>query len=149
MLFFNFSGNIVHSVASDTEEFNFDDIDALLSDLDIIDKQHKVMLDNSGSHSANCDNDNDEVMEVVEDFTTDPKLLISETEGQENSFFNLPDEKANVTSVNENKKVAPLLGRLPPLNLKKAGGIIADRKLVKKRKISISWKINTLILFSN
>lgn len=149
MLFFNFSGNIVHSVASDTEEFNFDDIDALLSDLDIIDKQHKVMLDNSGSHSANCDNDNDEVMEVVEDFTTDPKLLISETEGQENSFFNLPDEKANVTSVNENKKVAPLLGRLPSLNLKKAGGIIADRKLVKKRKISISWKINTLILFSN
>ena len=138
MLFFNFSGNIVHSVASDTEEFNFDDIDALLSDLDIIDKQHKVMLDNSGSHSANCDNDNDEVMEVVEDFTTDPKLLISETEGQENSFFNLPDEKANVTSVNENKKVAPLLGRLPPLNLKKAGGIIADRKLVKRgRSVSV------------
>ena len=82
MLFFNFSGNIIHSAASDTEEFNFDDIDALLSDLDIIDKQHKVMLDNSGSHSANCDNYNDEVMEVVEDFTTDPKLLISETEGQ-------------------------------------------------------------------
>lgn len=53
-------------MASDTEEFNFDDIDALLSDLDIIDKQHKVMLDNSGSHSANCGNDNDEVMEVVE-----------------------------------------------------------------------------------
>ena len=41
-------------------------MDALLSDLDMIDKQHKVMLDSSGSHSANCGNDNDEVMEVVE-----------------------------------------------------------------------------------
>ena len=132
MLFFNFSGNIIQSPPSDTEEINFDDIDALSSDLDIIDKRHKVILDNSESGSANGGNGNDEVMEVVEDFITDPKLLISELEEQENLFFNLPDEKANATSVNENTKVAPLLGRLPPLNLKKDGGIIANRKYGKR-----------------
>ena len=103
-----------------------------MSDLDIIDKRHKVILDNSESGSANCGNGNDEVMEVAEDFITDPKLLISKIEEQENLFFNLSDEKANATSVNENTKVAPLLGRLPPLNLKKDGGIIANRKYGKR-----------------
>ena len=72
--------------------------------------------------NENCGNGNDEVIEVAENFTTDPKLLISETEKQENLFFNLADEKPNATSVNKNTKVVPLLGHLPPLNLRKDGG---------------------------
>ena len=102
MLFFRFSANIIKSPPSDTGEFNFDDTDALLSDLDIVDKSYKVILDDSESSSANCGNGNDEVMKVAEEFTTDVELLIRETEEQENLFFNLVDEKANVTSVNEN-----------------------------------------------
>lgn len=102
MLFFRFSANIIKSPPSDTGEFNFDDIDGLLSDLDIVDKSYKVILDDSESSSANCGNGNDEVMKVAEEFTTDVELLIRETEEQENLFFNLVDEKANATSVNEN-----------------------------------------------
>ena len=102
MLFFRFSANIIKSPPSDTGEFNFDDIDALLSDLDIVDKSYKVILDDSESSSANCGNGNDEVMKVAEEFTTDAELLITETEEQENLFFNLADEKVNATSVNEN-----------------------------------------------
>lgn len=41
-------------------------------------------------------------MKVAEEFTTDAELLITETEEQENLFFNLADEKVNATSVNEN-----------------------------------------------
>ena len=102
MLFFRFSANIIKSPPSDTGEFNFDDTDALLSDLDIVDKWCKVILDDSESSSANCGNGNDEVMKVAEEFTTDAELLITETEEQENLFFNLADEKVNATSVNEN-----------------------------------------------
>lgn len=100
MLFFSFSANIIKSPPNDTGEFDY--IDALLSDLDIVDKWCKVILDDSESSSANCGNGNDEVMKVAEEFTTDAELLITETEEQENLFFNLADEKANVTSVNEN-----------------------------------------------
>ena len=137
MLFFNFSASIIKSPPSDTDEFNFDDIDALLSDLDIIDKRHKVILDDSESVTENCGNGNDEAMKVTEDFSTDPKLLIieliSETEEQENLFFNLADaEKANAASVNENTNVRPLVGHLPPLNLKKNESIIANRELNKR-----------------
>ena len=100
MLFFSFSANIIKSPPNDTGEFDY--IDALLSDLDIVDKWCKVILDDSESSSANCGNGNDEVMKVAEEFTTDAELLITETEEQENLFFNLADEKANVTSVNDN-----------------------------------------------
>ena len=100
MLFFSFSANIIKSPPNDTGEFDY--IDALLSDLDIVDKWCKVILDDSESSSVNCGNGNDEVMKVAEEFTTDAELLITETEEQENLFFNLADEKANVTSVNEN-----------------------------------------------
>lgn len=100
MLFFSFSANIIKSPPNDTGEFDY--IDALLSDLDIVDKWCKVILDDSESSSANCGNGNDEVMKVAEEFTTDAELLITETEEQENLFFNLADEKANATSVNEN-----------------------------------------------
>lgn len=100
MLFFSFSANIIKSPPNDTGEFDY--IDALLSDLDIVGKWYKVILDDSESSSANCGNGNDEVMKVAEEFTTDAELLITETEEQENLFFNLADEKANATSVNEN-----------------------------------------------
>ena len=100
MLFFSFSANIIKSPPNDTGEFDY--IDALLSDLDIVDKWCKVILDDSESSSANCGNGNDEVMKVGEEFTTDAELLITETKEQENLFFNLADEKANATSVNEN-----------------------------------------------
>ena len=100
MLFFSFSANIIKSPPNDTGEFDY--IDALLSDLDIVDKWCKVILDDSESSSANCGNGNDEVMKVAEEFTTDAELLITETEEQENLFFNLADEKANATSLNEN-----------------------------------------------
>ena len=68
----------------------------------------------------------DEVIKVAENFAIDTKLLISETEKQENLLFNLADEKPNATSVNKNTKVVPLLGHLPPLNLKKDGGTIVN-----------------------
>ena len=100
MLFFSFSANIIKSPPNDTGEFDY--IDALLSDLDIVDKWCKVILDDSESSSANCGNGNDEVMKVAEEFTTDAELLITETEEQENLFFNLAYEKANATSLNEN-----------------------------------------------
>lgn len=118
-----------------------------MNDLNIIDKRRKVILDDSESRSANCGNGNDEVMELAEDFTTD-QLLISETEEQESLFFNLADEKANATSLNENTKVAPLLGCLPPPNLKKDGDIIANQKLGKRGR-AVSARRLALYFFSN
>ena len=147
MLLFSFSGNFIQSPPSDTDELKFDDADDLLNDLNIIGKRRKVILDDSKSRSANCGNGNDEVMELAEDFTT-YQLLIGETEEQENLFFNLANEKANATSANENTKVAPLLGRLPPLNLKKDGDIIANQKLGKRGK-AVSARRLALYFFSD
>lgn len=147
MLLFNFSSNFIQTPPSDTDELKFDDVNDLLNDLNIIDKRRKVILDDSEPRSANCGNGNDEVMELAEDFTT-YQLLIGETEEQENLFFNLANEKANATSANENTKVAPLLGRLPPLNLKKDGDIIANQKLGKRGK-AVSARRLALYFFSD
>ena len=66
-------------------------------------KRHKFILEDVDSGSAECTNDDDELMIVSEDCSADPQLLINEIKEQ------IVDEKANVSPENENVKTTPLL----------------------------------------